>query len=624
MLRVAPFVQNGRSMKLGWHIGLSGLGVLGVAVACSASDASGTAGAPGGTNFDGTGAGAGANFTPGSGGASSGASTGGAPALPPEKETSTNFELPHAGESFVYAANPDSNTVAVIDATTLGIQTVEAGTQPKFLQTLGGTDAAIVLNVGSSDATIIRTSASGKSTTTRVDVAPGSNAIAVAPDGKHAIVYFDEAFSSPGSTPVGFQDANVITLVDGKDVSTGMSVGFRPSRVFFSSDSLRGFLVTEDGISILDLEHPENAPIAPLVALGNTGIDKTLDVSVTPDGHYALARKQDSSELRLVDLATGEIHLLDMTTVVGTSSPADSGAPPVDSGAPAADSGAPQGGDSGAGDAGPTAPPDAGKKPSPAPVPAPAPAPAPAGSSTVTDLDLSPAGDYALAVLRDRSTVVRLPIPGAFTNAALATTTTVPGELIGSVTISPEGKYALLYTTVVDTNERLTILDLAGTTKPHSYQLRKSIDSIVVAPDGATALVVHQRLAGDPNEAGIDPEVKLDREYGYSLVKLDTGFAKLQVTPAPLGPSALVPDGSRLFILFNAPGLSQVQRVDLRSFVVQTISLGSPPVSVGAVPKSQRVFVGQDHPDGRISFIDWNTGAVQSVTGFELNSRIRE
>jgi hypothetical protein len=36
------------------------------------------------------------------------------------------------------------------------------------------------------------------------------------------------------------------------------------------------------------------------------------------------------------------------------------------------------------------------------------------------------------------------------------------------------------------------------------------------------------------------------------------------------------------------------------------------------------VFVGQAHPDGRVSFIDWKTLGVESVTGFELNSRIRE
>jgi hypothetical protein len=54
------------------------------------------------------------------------------------------------------------------------------------------------------------------------------------------------------------------------------------------------------------------------------------------------------------------------------------------------------------------------------------------------------------------------------------------------------------------------------------------------------------------------------------------------------------------------------------------LELGSPPTSVGAVPSSKRAFVGQDHPDGRISFIDWTTSSIETVTGFELNSRIRQ
>jgi DNA-binding beta-propeller fold protein YncE len=107
-------------------------------------------------------------------------------------------------------------------------------------------------------------------------------------------------------------------------------------------------------------------------------------------------------------------------------------------------------------------------------------------------------------------------------------------------------------------------------------------------------------------------------------VALDRQFAKLQLTLAPLGPSTIVPDSSNLFILFNTLGVREVQRVDLRSLRVFPTELGSPPISVGAVPDTNRVFVGQDHPDGRISFIDSTTGAVQSVTGFELNSRIRE
>jgi hypothetical protein len=42
------------------------------------------------------------------------------------------------------------------------------------------------------------------------------------------------------------------------------------------------------------------------------------------------------------------------------------------------------------------------------------------------------------------------------------------------------------------------------------------------------------------------------------------------------------------------------------------------------VPRSKKVFIGQEHRDGRIAFIDWETGEIESVTGFELNSRIRE
>jgi hypothetical protein len=95
-------------------------------------------------------------------------------------------------------------------------------------------------------------------------------------------------------------------------------------------------------------------------------------------------------------------------------------------------------------------------------------------------------------------------------------------------------------------------------------------------------------------------------------------------TQAPLGPSVITPDGSHLFVLFNTGAVKEAHRVDLRTFQVEPIALGSPPVSVGAIPGSSRAFIGQDHPDGRISFVNWNTGDVESVTGFELNSRIRE
>jgi hypothetical protein len=93
-----------------------------------------------------------------------------------------------------------------------------------------------------------------------------------------------------------------------------------------------------------------------------------------------------------------------------------------------------------------------------------------------------------------------------------------------------------------------------------------------------------------------------------------------------VGPFALVPGGTHAFVLLrdDARHIALAQRITLASLTIQDIALGSPPVSVGAVPATERAFIGQDHPEGRITFVDWNTGAQQSITGFELNSRIVE
>lgn len=528
---------------------------------------------------------AGASFqgAPGAGNVtgSGGSSAAGVPALPDEVETNVEFELPHAGDRYVYAANPESDSVAVIDSETLGIQTVEAGDGPTFLQTLGGTDAAVVLNVGSDDATIIRTK-NGVSTTTSVDVQPGSNAIAVSKDGRHAVVYFNADHRSVGSTG-SFQDLSVLTLDADGDLSTGMTVGFRPSQVSFSEDGKFAFVVTEDGTSILDFAQIKKggAGIANTVSLGNDADARSLDVSVTPDGAYALARRENDSALRLANLKTEELLTLDLNAHV-----------PLPEVAITADGGVP----------------DAALVVAP-----------------VTDVDLAPNGKFALAVVRDFRTVLKVPIPEAFTDPSTIIAIQFDKEIIGSVSISPDSKRALLYTTVVDDNERISILDIEEETF-EPVRLPKAVQAITIAPDSETALIVHRKLAGDPNQAGISPDELIDRSFGYSVLKLATGFSKLQLTPSQLGPSLIVPDGSNMFILFNNPALAEreVQRVGLESFLVKSLILGSPPVSVGAVPKSKKVFVGQEHPDGRITFIDWTNDKTESVTGFELNSRIRE
>ena len=86
-----------------------------------------------------------------------------------------------------------------------------------------------------------------------------------------------------------------------------------------------------------------------------------------------------------------------------------------------------------------------------------------------------------------------------------------------------------------------------------------------------------------------------------------------------------MPPGSPyLFLTFAKPEFT-IQRVKLDGFVIgPVIGLDSLPLALGAVQDQQRVFVSQDHPDGRLTFVQWSSAEVATVTGFEINSRIRD
>jgi YVTN family beta-propeller protein len=476
------------------------------------------------------------------------------PPPPPEMEEKRDFEAPSAGARYVYVANPKRDTVAVIDSTTLAIRSVPVGDTPSFLRTIPGKDVALVINVGSHDVTILRTDASGTRTTS-VPIIGGANALAIAPDGRHVIAWYDTPTGPGGTRPASFQDVSLITLGADKDESLSLTVGFRPREVDFSADGSAAFVVTEDGVSVMRFAELRGPTVLPLIAVGDPKVTTApSDVSVTPDGKYALSRWEPSSQIQLVDLTTRAITPLDLP-------------------------------------------------------------------SAVTDLDVSPAGDFALAVMRETGKVVRLAIPGGFASESERRTLAIEGEAMGSAALTPDGKTAVLYTTTGA--ERLVILDLATqTTRP--VRLKKGVRAVALSPDNHSALVVHSKEAGNPQQAGLDVEQMIDRSDWYSVVDLTSGFAKLQLTSAPVGELAITPDASRAFVLLrnDATSIRLAQRIHLASFIVDDFPLGSPPVSLAALPDSKRIFVSQAHPEGRISFIQWETGAVESVTGFELNGRI--
>jgi DNA-binding beta-propeller fold protein YncE len=555
-------VWNDRSRRLAFVIGLAS------ALSCGDADESDPASDWPSESDDGSG---GNTLDAGKGGSGSKRDAGIAPGaddLPPEQEQPLSFETPKAGKTSVYVPDPLTNRVAVVNASNFKVENVPVGTQPRYAVTVPNQDIALVLNVGTQDAALLRTNEQGVTTPLRLEVGHDANAIAIAPDQQHALIFFNAELSS-STRADSFQDLTVIDLAVGMERSRRVSVGFKPRGVQFTDDGKRAFVVTEDGISVLDFAALDTGPkILPLVALGDTlSGAQSVDVQVTPDGLFALARRDGEGVLRLINLGTGQIETLSLQST------------------------SPDGGVGG----------------------------------QLTDLDLAPDGSFAIAVLRDRGVLVRIPIPAGFRDPTTRRELQTGDSLIGSITLSRSGTRAVGYTTAAPI-ESVTVFELNADAPPRGIRLRKSVRAVAVSDDGSRALVLH--ATEGTLVAGQSEDERIDASEGYSLVDTGSGFAKLQLTPVKANANGLLltPDGKRVFTLLAGGNVKTVEMADLDSFQVSSRELSTSPNSLGFVPGTDpaRVFVGQTG-NGGITFLDALSGApVRTVSGFEIASRIRQ
>lgn len=522
----------------------------------------------------------------GTGGATSGPGSADAGSLPPEQEVESSYEVPVATGRYVWIANPSSGRVAFVDASSLKVQTAQAGNAPTYLSSVPGTDdKVVVMNILSHDATVLRATSGQLSSTMIPGLAPLANAWSVSPDGRFALAWTNArralAASPKTNSLEGFQDLTVIDMSAQPPKATTMAVGYRPVSVTFSADGRRAYAVTEDGISVVGLAGPTGAVgVIGDVALTddpNENAD-TRDVSVTSDGR-AVVRREGSPDVRIVDLTTG------VTGTVTLSGP-------------------------------------------------------------VTDLDVTSDGARAIAVVRQTSQVAILPLATAGTDPTTVLYTIITDELIGSVVLTADNKQALLYSNASDA-EHLTVLDLV-TGAYRVLHVHAPVLSLFPSPDGQYAVVLHHQPVAVA-DAGVPGSVDAStRDAGVA----DGGVA-VTTTPTPTAPPAIAPafsviplDGTRSgriqetgaapqSIAF-APNSSQalvtvrgdqtktfgVYVVGLPTLQVTPIVLASPPIATGVVAAANRGYVAQSHPEGRITFIPFDTSTPQTLTGFDLGARV--
>ena len=545
-------------------------------------------------------------FGCGNAGNSGRSGSGGSGGTPPEQEVESSFRSPVATGKYVWAANPESGRVAFIDALSLEVKTIEARSGPTHLAAVPSSEGnrAIVLNVFSHDATLLAVGANGDVETFDTEVHRGANSWAVSANGRWAIAWTDAA-AIPNPDPIqGFQDITVIELGARSAESARLSVGYRPTRMFVSADEKRAFVVSEPGVSVIELESG-NPRVSRDIAVTDDPLENpaSRDVTITPDGAYALVRRDGSAEVGIVSLVTGErvsvalsggVTDLDLSedgtrAIAVVREPGRTGGDPGAGGGNGGEAGVDAGNDSGVADG----------------------AALDAADALPDDADSADAVPPTPA----SSEVAILPIPGIFTAPSVFDRVTIHGETVGSVALAGAG-VLLLYTNATP-NDRLTIVNArpgAGYLDYRRVALKAPVQAVFGAADAEHAIALLKPAAGS-TRAGAFAVVPLSRELP----------PKIQGTDAPPLSVAIAGTPSRRAILTVRDDVRRthgVYLIRMPELQVDLLGLASPPLASGIVQAAESGFVAQEHPEGRITLLRLSDGKARTLTGFELGAKV--
>jgi len=481
-------------------------------------------------------------------------------------ETEYQLGKPISSQRYVYVAMTGQNELARIDGNTLAVTSTAVGKSPREVAAIPGGDGAVVLDSVNGTATIVRPTPYGD-TIKVLATLQNLNRIDIDPSGRFAVVWFDlaKAIAEGGISGVGsFQDVTVIALAPNAEQAVNLTVGFRPRNVQFDAPGNRGYVVTQDGVSVIDLGFATShgPSIVPPIAVADPAVPTDdLEVNIVSTGEFAAVRQAGAAEVRVV--------------AVGTTQPGHVWTIPL--------------------------------------------------ASPATDIDLAPDGAKLYAIERTAKQLAIIDIPGDAFEPSGVETVDLGDATVGSLVLSPDGKRALVYTNAT-LDERLTMVKLDQPGYPHvTWPLKKGVRAVGISPTSDSAIVLDAKAFGDPSTAtSIDDFI--DKSYGYTLVDLATGFGKLQLTPVDPGPFAYALDGSKAYVALDggdtATATRALQVVTVASGVVTTKALGSPPSAVGILPAAGAAFIAQRHPLGRVSFVNVGTDQVRTVTGFDLNSHV--
>jgi DNA-binding beta-propeller fold protein YncE len=231
---------------------------------------------------------------------------------------------------------------------------------------------------------------------------------------------------------------------------------------------------------------------------------------------------------------------------------------------------------------------------------------------TPTDMDLDPSGDRLAVLVRSRHLVYRFEIDDLFA---------APEE----IPLPTDGEYGSLSfvgddgLAVLSTNASLTpslaVWDSEGGTLTERT-LVKPVSAVGPVDATSSALIFHTREDQD----GIDPDSPFRSKWALTMLDV----VSLKATPLLLVDETsswgATDDGHWAFVGLEEE--SRLEVLDLTTHLPEEVSLASPAMNVGALPGRSVGYASMEHELGRIGFYDAETGELDTLTGFELNSEI--
>ncbi len=478
--------------------------------------------------------------------------------LPPDVETSRVVGRPVASSVRLFTLATDAHALLVLDPSSLALESVPVPSGPEALAVIPGQEVALVLSGEARALTLVDLNADLRVETVRLP--RRYRELSVSPDGNWAVLWTPDGVAPEDGAEGLISLVNLDALSRGQAEPIEIAAGFRHTDVHFVVDG-----VVATAAVVLS---KSAATVVRFEQLRTPGYRPQRILLPSPFAEVIgreVAAVPGADVLLLTSLGTQALAIVDVASSTVSQFPLPGRA---------------------------------------------------------SDIDLAPGGQYAVLALRGQGQVGILPMQDILSSTDSLRLIDVPGLVPGQIEVSSDGGHAAVFSTQ-DGSERFAWLDLQSGELVIMDQIDKEVQSIALSPDGTGALVVHK--ANPDSTIADDYERAVDQDEGYSLVELQSGFAQLKRT-ASAAPVEVAFGASGQFaaltIRNELDGEYHVEVADFSSLIVHSLELASSPQFMGALPESEKVWVTQLHPAGRISVVDLDTRRLQTLTGFQLNSEI--